>query len=157
MKFFLLLLLIETMTCLCNSPFVVELIQGFGFGLLFPLIIFQILSMFFAFKNGKASFIFKTSFVLPTVLEACVYEIFLALLFITGFVGLKYLEISFTSFSNLAGIREEILLILVGLSATFSSFLSFFSKFTLRVNLKATFCLKLVLYLSAMNGFYTEL
>jgi len=81
----------------------------------------------------------------PIVLEAYVYKKFLALLFVIGFVGLKYLEISFTSFSDLARIGEEILSILVGLSATFFSFLSFFSKFTLKMNLDATFCLKLVL------------
>ena len=36
------------------------------------------LSMFFAFKDRKASFIFKTSSVLLTVLEAYTYKMFLA-------------------------------------------------------------------------------
>lgn len=72
------------------------------------------------------------------------YEVTLALILVVDFVGMKYLEISFTFFGDLARIGE-IFLILVGLSVLFSLFLPFFSKLTLEVNLKATFYLKLLL------------
>ena len=88
------------------------------------------LLMFFAFKDRKASFIFKTFSALLLVLEACTYDLFLSLLFLVGVIGLKYLDISFTSFSDFTGIRKEILLILAGLSVFFSPFLLFFSEIT---------------------------
>ena len=78
-------------------------------------------------------------------LVTCAYEVTLALMLVADFVGMKYLEISFTSFGNLARIGGGIHLILAGLSALFFLFLLFFSKLTLGVNLKATFCLKLLL------------
>ena len=156
-KFFLLSLLMGTMTCFQDNPFVVILMQGLGLGLLFPLIIFWMLLMFFAFKDGKASFIFKTFLVLLLILKACAYDLFLPLLFLVGVIGLKYLDISFTFFSDFARIREEILLILVGLLVFFFSFLLFFSRITLEVNLEAIFFLRLLLRSSAINKSYSEL
>ena len=144
MKFILLSSLMEMMTCLCNGPFVVKLIQGLGFEVLFLLMIFWMLLILLASNNRKASFIFKTSLVLPMGLVTYAYEVTLALILVVDFVGMKYLEISFTFFGNLARIGE-IFLILVGLSVLFSLFLPFFSKLTLGVNLKATFYLKLLL------------
>ena len=79
------------------------------------------------------------------VLEACVYNLFLPLLSLVGLISLKYLDISFTSFGDFIGIGEGILSILAGLSVSFSSFLLFFFRFTLEVNLEATFCLRLFL------------
>ena len=101
--------------------------------------------MFFAFKDRKASFIFKAFLVLLLVLDACVYDLFLLLLSLVGLIGLEYLDISFTSFSNFARIGGGILSILAGSLVSFSSFLLFFSRSTLRVNLEAIFYLRLFL------------
>ena len=67
-KFFLLSPLIGTITCFLDKPFIVILIWDFGLSL--SLMIFWIFSIFFTWRDGKASFILRTSSVLPLVLVA---------------------------------------------------------------------------------------
>ena len=93
--------------CFLNGPFVVILMRGFG--LLWPLTILFTWSIFWAFKEGNISLIFKTSDVLAKGFDACTYDLLgLSLevwdLFSTEvFLGWKYLERTLISFLDFAG------------------------------------------------------
>ena len=142
-KFFLLTLLIETMTCLHNGPFVVMLICGLNLGLLFPLMICWILLILVVLREGKVSLILSTSLVLLTFLANWAYDLAWLGVWLMDLLDLKYFEISLTSLGDLAGIGEGSLSMLASLLIRVSCFLLFLSRLTLGVNLYVTFCLKL--------------
>jgi len=102
--------LMEMIICFLNRPFVVILMWGFG--LLWPLTMLFTWLIFWAFKEGNISLIFKTSDVLAEGFDAYVYDL-LDLswgvwdLFSTKvFLGWKYLERTLISFLDFAG-REK--------------------------------------------------
>jgi len=74
-----------------------------------------------------------------------------------GLVILKYFNISLTSLGNLARIGGGSLLMLTSLSVFLFSFLPVLTGFILGVNLNETFCLKELLFLSAIREYYSEL
>ena len=139
----LLLLLIKTITYFFDGFFIVMLI--FGLDLPWSLMIFWIFLIFWAWRFEKTSLILKTSLVVVVGLDTWAYNLFGAHLVI-----LKYLEISFTSLGDLAGIRSS-LLMLTSLSVLFSPFFSVLIELVLEVNLNAIFCLKELLFLSARS------
>ena len=105
-KFFLLSLFIGTITCFLDRPFVVILIHSLGLPL--PLMIFWILSILFALRDGKVSLILRTFSVLLLDLEAWAYNFPELVLDWEDFWVLKYLDILLTFLGDLAEIREII-------------------------------------------------
>ena len=105
-KFFLLLLFIETITCFLDGPFVVILICSLG--LLLLLMIFWILSILFALRNKKVSLILRTFSILLLDLKAWAYDFPELVLNWEDFWVLKYLDILLISLEDLAGIRGAI-------------------------------------------------
>ena len=156
-KFFLLTSLIGMMTCLCNGPFVVILICSLSLELLFPLMICWILLILVALRKEKASLIFSTFLVLLTFLAKWVSDLTWLGVILMDLLDLKYFEILLISLGDLARIRKGSLLIPAGLLIRVFYFLLFLSKLTQEMNLYATFCLKLFLWLSVIRESYLNL
>jgi len=83
--------------------------------------------------------------------EAYTYNLLVLLELLVGLLFLKYLEIRLTSFCNLAGIGGGILLILAGVGLSTNLLLQFVGGMILGVSLSEIFCLRDLLFLSAIN------
>ena len=92
-----------------------------------------------------------TSFVLLVCLDACIYDFLGWWGLFTDLIFLKYLEIWLTSFCDLARIGGGIFSILarIGLSTVLLLWLD--SRGTLEVNLAKIFCLRVLVFLSAIR------
>ena len=107
LKLLLLSLLIGTITCFLEGPWVIIWIHGLGFGLSLTMLLTWLI--FFALRAGNTSLILRTSKVLADGLVAYVYDL-AGLLFPIGFLVLtesfllwKYLEMTLTSLFDLTG------------------------------------------------------
>ena len=160
MNLLMLLLLIEIMTCFLDGPLVVIWICSLGLEELETIL--WIWLTFWVFNVGKMSLILMTSVVLFASLdvctlncfEACAYDLLVLLGPSTGLLFLKYLEIWLISFYNLAGIGGGILLMLAGVGLFTDLLLRFVSGIILGVSLSKIFCLRDLLFLSAINKSY---
>ena len=101
----MLLLLIGTITCFLDGPFVVIWIRGLGLGL--PLTMLLTLSIYLVFKVGKDSLILSMSEVLAICLEACIYDLVGFEWLVVVLLSLKYFEIVLTSFLDFVRSRER--------------------------------------------------
>ena len=135
-------LLIGMMICLCDGPLVVILIWCLG--LRFPLTISLIWPIFFTPMDGNISLILITSDVLVLSLDTWVYILLFLGVCISSCLFLKYLEMTLTSFWDLAGIRGGILLVLAGVDFAFSLEGLWGAKWILGVNLAAIFLLRVL-------------
>ena len=152
-----LLLLIETITCFLDGPFVVIWIRGLGLGL--PLMMLLTLSICLAFKAGKDSLILNISEVLAVCLEACAYDLVGFEWLVVVLLPLKYFEIVLTLFLDFAKSRGR------GAGEAFSidtgtgfaiSFLLLLG-ITLGVNLDDIFALRVLALLSVWRVFHLAL
>ena len=144
----LLSMLMGTITCFLEGPFVVIWIQGLGFGL--PLTMLLTRSIWFAFKAGKDSLILSILEVLGVCFEAWVYNLVGFKGFIVVFFSLKYFKIVLISVLDLAGsgggggafsMEME-----TGLAVSF--LLLFLIDVVLKVNLDDIFVLRVLVLLS---------
>ncbi len=94
-------LLMGTITCFLDGPFVVIWIRGLGLEL--PLTMLLTLSICLAFKAGKDSLILSTSEVLAVCLEACAYDLVGFEWLVVVLLPLKYFEIVLTLLLDFAG------------------------------------------------------
>jgi len=100
----------------------------------------------------KVSLIFKTFLVVLAGVEAWVYNFFNSFFLLDWLFFLKYFEISLISLGNLAGIRRESLLKVVGKSVLLLLLLLLiFTSLILRVNFAETLLLNKVLFLSVIR------
>jgi len=94
-------LLMGTVICFLDEPFIVIWMYGLGLG--FPFTMLLTLSIWLAFKAGKDSLIFSTSDVLDDCLDAWAYDLVGFSMLGLLLVGLKYFEILLTLLLVLAG------------------------------------------------------
>ena len=157
MNLLMLLLPIGIMTCLLDGPLVVIWIRSLGLEDLVTIL--WIWLIFSVFNMGKVSLILITSKVLLANLdvyvlnffEVCVYDLLELLGSLLGLLFLKYLVIQLTSFCNLAGIGDSILLMVTGIDLSTGLLLWFVGGMTLGVSLSDIFYLRELPFLSTVS------
>ena len=134
-----------TMICFLDGPFVVIWMRGLGLG--FPFTMLLTLSIWLAFKAGKDSLIFSTSYVLDGCFDVWAYDLVGLARLDLLLVILKYFEILLTSLFDLAG-RGGAFSIEVGTGLGISFLLLFLMGAVLGVNLAEIFALRVLVLLS---------
>ena len=137
-----------TMICFLDGPFVVIWMRGLGLG--FPFTMLLTLSIWLAFKAGKDSLIFSTSYVLDGCFDVWAYDLVGLARLDLLLVILKYFEILLTSLFDLAGRggRGGAFSIEVGTGLGISFLLLFLMGAVLGVNLAEIFALRVLVLLS---------
>ena len=141
-------LLMGTIICFLDGPFIVIWMHGLGLEFSFTMLL--TLSIWLAFKAGKDSLIFSISDILGDCLDAWAYDLVGLSMLDLLLVSLKYFEILSTSFLVLAGRggRRGAFLIEMEIGVGVFPLMLFLMDVDFRVNLAEIFNLRVLVLLS---------